>query len=182
MGGDKIKTLSLRNKLNFLGRRELLGKFPDDFVLGLIKDALEEDLKQERRTMNIDSIISDLSKSQFNLLEKYLPDVKYRDRYLEIWFRLNFEEELANYAQGNLTISEKDEKRKLLVRVLKEVQSMETIKLKRVEGNLMKEILVLDLEREDVHKETFFEFLENESPEKNKSGYKSQDYQASKKK
>lgn len=54
-----------------------------------------------------------------------------------------------------LTISEKDEKRALLLKILADLDQLKTSKTKSMKNAILKELVILDISREDVDKNIF---------------------------
>lgn len=71
------------------------------------------------------------------------------------WFVLQFEEELQNFTKPDLTISEKDELRNLFLKILKSVEELRTPKVKPIRVNTLRQLIALDIWREETGKECF---------------------------
>lgn len=83
-----------------------------------------------------------------------------KDDYLRVWFSYNYDEELQKYQREDLTISQKDEKRKVLLKILKDLNELKTSKTKQMQRNILRELLLLDISREDVDKAIFLQYLQ----------------------
>ena len=75
-------------------------------------------------------IFFNLSKKQFILLKDVIPSLTNNDQYLKIWFAYNYYEQLEPYMKIDLSISEKDEKRKVLLFILDDLKNLKTNKTK----------------------------------------------------
>lgn len=62
-----------------------------------------------------------MSKSQFLSLRDAIPNLVNKDEYLKVWFAHSYDEKLQPYKGVELSISEKDEKRQILLQILKEL-------------------------------------------------------------
>lgn len=106
-------------------------------------------------------IFYNLSKSQFLKLREAIPSLINKDEYLRVWFSSNYNDELELFSKQDLSISEKDEKRKVLLKILKELDELKTSKTKSMKRNITKELLLLDISREDVDKNIFLQYVKD---------------------
>lgn len=75
---------------------------------------------------------------------------------MQYWYKQNYVERLDRFAKNALlSISEKEEKRKLLVEILEGVKNFKTLITKALEEQTFMELLVLDLSLENPHKKLF---------------------------
>lgn len=144
----KLKTV---NKERFL-TMNILKELPDKFAVEFVKTFYEETLKNNKSYQIPTHILYNLSKTQFMHLKDAVPELINKDQYLKVWFAHSYEELLQPYTKNDLTISEKDEKRKLLIKILKDLEQLKTAKTKSMRRNILKELLLLDISREDVDK------------------------------
>lgn len=98
-----------------------LKEFPEKFTVGFIKQFYEEQLKLNKSYQIPSHIYYNISKSQFMQLKDAIPGLINKDEYLRVWFAYSYDQLLEPYKKTDLTISEKDEKRKVLVKILKDL-------------------------------------------------------------
>lgn len=144
----KLKTV---NKERFLNMN-FIKEFPDKFSVEFVKTFYEETLKNNKNYEIPTHILYNLSKNQFMQLKDAIPAVINKDQYLKVWFSHSYEELLQPFTKTDLTISEKDQKRKILMKILKDLEQLKTAKTKSMRRNILKELLLLDISREDVDK------------------------------
>lgn len=97
------------------------------------------------------------------LLRDAIPNLINKDEYLKIWFSHSYDQQLQPYQGSDLSMSEKDQKHKILVRILKDLQKLKTAKTKPMRRSVLKQLLLLDISREDVDKSVFLEYI-NDNP------------------
>lgn len=68
-----------------------------------------------------------------------------QNQYLKVWVSYNYEEQLQKYVGRSLTLSEKNEKKKMLENVLIELTKLNTSKTKPIEKAVLRELLILDI-------------------------------------
>lgn len=95
------------------------------------------------------------------LLGETIPGLLNKDEYIKVWFAHNFQELLEPFEKTDLSISEKDEKRKVLLKVIDSIDQFKTSKTKAMKNEILKQLLQLDVSREDVDKRLFIEYIKN---------------------
>lgn len=139
----------------------LLVEYPDKFVVEFVKTFYEESLKINKNYELPAHIYQNISKSQFMHLKDAIPAIVNKDEYLRAWFAHSYEEELQKFSKSELTISEKDEKRKVLLKILKDLESLKTARTKSMQRNVLREILELDISRDEADKALFLQYLKD---------------------
>ena len=129
---ETIMKMSLKNRLYFLSKNNILWFYSPEFICKLAKECYEEEKKNPTKTINVDRILDSLTKSQFMKIYEYIPDVAHRDVFLRKWVEINFAEKLATYEnREDLNISEMDDFRKIMLNVLDKVEDQRNPKLRR---------------------------------------------------
>lgn len=120
-----------------------------------VRDFYEEMLKTDKNYDIPSRIYSNLSRTQFLRLLEAIPSLVNKDNYLEVWLKHSYCADAEQFAKQDLTISEKDEKRKSILKILKDLEALNTTKTKSMRRAILRELLVLDISREEVDKAVF---------------------------
>ena len=130
------------------------------FMAKFIKDFYNE-IRKVSKTYEIEPfILNPLSMEQLEELRKEFPSLNNHRTYLEMKFDYLFSVRFKKISNADMSLSLYDEKKNLLLEMIKEIKRLDTRRLKEFEEDLEKEILVVDLLREDVNVKLFLEFVE----------------------
>ena len=155
-----LMKMKLNNKEHFLSRSRILRTYPPAFIAKFIRSFYDE-IKALNKTYEFPAgLIHSLSIRQLEALKVEIPNLVNHATYLKSVFNAKFAERFEVYRKPELTISEKDEKRKLLFELKGEIETMDSKRLLDYKDKLEKEILVLDISRENIEEELFFSFIE----------------------
>ena len=155
-----LMKLNLKWKEDFLRRRSILRMYPPKFMAAFIKDFFDE-LRKINKTYEIESsILNALSIEQLEELRGEIPSLNNHRTYLEMKFDYLFGVRFSKFQNADMSLSAYDEKRTLLWEMIEEIKKLGTKRLMDFEEELEKEVLVVDLLREDVKEKLFVEFVE----------------------
>ena len=101
-----------------------------------------------------------LSIEQLEELRKEFPSLNNHRTYLEMKFDYQFSVRFNKFPSKDMSLSLYDEKKNLLLEMIEEIRRLDTRRLKEFEEDLEKEILVVDLLKEDVNEKLFLEYVE----------------------
>lgn len=115
-----------------------LKEMPDKFVVKFIHTFFDEMQKTNKNYQIPSHVFFNLSKSQLMMLKDAIPGLINKDEYLQVWFSHNYDEHLLIFQKQDLTISEKDEKRKLMLKIMKDLDHLKTTKTKAMRRKMLR--------------------------------------------
>lgn len=129
LSADELNKLKIQSRESLMCRRSVFTNKPPQFYLEFIAQIYREKTEGGKVYELPSSVFQMQDREEFLKMLTLIPELVTSDSYLKRWFTINFAQRLSRF-KDQLSISEKDEKRVLLLEIIAQIKSLEAPKLR----------------------------------------------------